>query len=150
MPSYETIVRENIDNIRYWRAEGFTASQIASKIGMSVRTLYLYLRTIPELKDAWDVADTYLVKERLEPALVEQALYGMPYIETTEERMAVLQDDGSTRYEMVVTKKVHKRVYSPAILKYVLSCLEPSKWGKHEIKEENKILLAEETDRYGI
>lgn len=149
--SLEQIVRENIDNIREWRSEGFTSNQICRRLNMKVRTLYLYLRTIPELADAWEYGNTKLVKEILEPALLKQALHGMQFIETTEEEREIVEQDGRVRREMVVTKRVHKTVYSPAILKYVLSCLEPDKWGKQlDIKDEKRLELSPEMESYGV
>jgi hypothetical protein len=147
--SLEQVVRENIDNIRQWRSEGYTCNQICRKINVKQRTLYLYIRTIPELADAWEYGNTKLVNEVLEPAILKQALQGMPYIETVEERQEVIDKDGRVTYEMVVTKKTHKTVYSPAILKYVLACLAPDKWGKAEIKDEKKLELSHEMDIYG-
>jgi hypothetical protein len=148
--SLEQLVRENIDNIRQWRSEGYTCNQICRKLNMKQRTLYLYIRTIPELADAWEYGNTKLVKEVLEPAILKQALQGMPYIETVEERQETIDEKGQVHYEMIITKKTHKTVYSPAILKYVLSCLDPQKWGKLEIKDEKRLELSHEMDTYGV
>jgi hypothetical protein len=149
--SLEQLVRENIDNIREWRSEGFTANQICRKLNMKVRTLYLYLRTIPELADAWEFGNTKLVKDVLEPALLKQALQGMPYIETVEEMVKMWNPvTEKEEMQMVVTKKVHKVIYNPNILKYVLSCLDPNKWGKQSIKDEAKMELSPEMDSYGV
>jgi hypothetical protein len=148
--SLEQQVRENIDNIRQWRSEGFTCNQICRRLNMKTRTLYLYIRTIPELADAWEFGNTKLVKEVLEPAILKQALHGMPYIESVEERVERIDENGKSYFEMVVTKKTHKTVYSPAILKYVLACLEPGKWGKLEIKDEKRLELSSDMDNYGV
>lgn len=139
--SLEQLVRENIDNIREWRVAGFSTRQIASKLGVKVNTIYLYLRIIPELADAWEYANTKLVKEVLEPAIIKQALEGMSYIEKHEE----LKEG-----KMQVTKQIHKRVYSPHVLQFVLKTLDPGKWGASAQKDEQKIGLAEELDELGI
>ena len=142
--TYEQIVRENIDNIREWRSNGFTINQICKKLGMKARSLYLYLRTIPELADAWEYGNTKLVKEVLEPAIIKQAIGGLPFIEVTEEMVEDIDSMGIKRRRLEVTKRVHKVQYSPQILKYVLSCLEPDKWGvkAQENKDESKLELA--------
>jgi hypothetical protein len=142
--TYEQIVRENIDNIREWRSNGFTINQICKKLGMKSRSLYLYLRTIPELADAWEFGNTKLVKEVLEPAILKQAVAGLPYVEVTEEMVETIDNFGVKKRQLEVTKRVHKVQYSPHILKYVLSCLEPDKWGvkAQENKDENKLDLS--------
>lgn len=147
----EQVVRENLDNIREWRAEGFTANQIARRLNVKIRTLYLYMRTIPELADAWEFGNTKLVKEILEPELLRQAIHGMKYIEEVEEIVNSVDDKGKVIRELVVTKRTHKTVYSPTILKYVLSCLDPQKWGKQlEGKDEGKIELSQDVETYGV
>lgn len=141
--NYEVLIRENLDNIKMWRAEGFSINQICRKLAISKNTLFLYLRIIPELADAWEFANEKLVREQLEPAIIKQALGGLPYIETTEE----LNKEG----QLVITKRVHKVAYSPMVLKYVLSCLSPEKWGANTLaKDEAKIELSPSLNQYGV
>lgn len=148
--TYEQLVRENIDNIREWRSQGFSINQICKKLGMKPRTLYLYLRTIPELADAWEYGNTKIVKEVLEPAILKQALQGMPFVEITEEMVERIDPvTGNKTRQLEVTKKVHKVQYAPQILKYVLSCLEPDKWGNRVMdKDEKKLTFSDELNEY--
>lgn len=150
--SYEQLIRENIDNIREWRVEGFSVRQIADKLGVKPNTIYLYLRIIPELADAWEVANVKLVKDVLEPAILKLALEGLQYKEVTKERLEVIKPDGSVVFEMVPTKEIHKRNFSPMLIKYVLSCLDPKKWGGAvlETKDENKLSLDPGISSYGV
>lgn len=148
--TWEQVVRENIDNIREWRSHGFSINQICKKLNMKPRALYLYLRTIPELADAWEFGNTKLVKEILEPAILRQAVQGLPYTETTEEMVERIDPvTGNKVRQLEITKKVHKIQYSPQILKYVLSCLEPEKWGSKALeKDETKLVLSGELGEY--
>jgi Helix-turn-helix domain len=149
--SYEQLVRENIDAIREWRAEGYSARQIGERLGVKPKTLYLYMRTIPELADAWEAGNTALVQDILEPALLKQAVNGLPYVQVVKELRTVILPDGTTRDELVTVKEVHSVKYHPALLKWALQCLDrKGKWGDVEVKDELKTALDESISQYGV
>jgi Cu/Ag efflux pump CusA len=149
--SYEQLIRENIDTIREWRAEGYSARQIGERLGVKPKTLYLYIRTIPELAEAWESGNTAIVQDILEPALMAQVVHGLPYVQVIKELRTVVLPDGTTKEEMIPVKEVHSVKYHPALLKWALQCLDrKGKWGQMDVKDEAKMSLDDSISQYGV
>jgi hypothetical protein len=152
---YENTIRSNLKNIQMWRAEGFSAPQIAQKLDIpSKNILYMFLHRMNELKAAWYIADRKLLEEFLEPAIQKRAEEGFHYVEETEELLRnsdgepILDDDGKPRY--AVTKRVHKVSPCNNMLLSMASKLDKARWGtQKDDSDKLELELSEELNEFG-
>jgi hypothetical protein len=152
---YEDIIRSNLKNIQCWRADGFTADQIAQKLDIPNRNiLYMFLHRMNEFKAAWYIADRKLLEEFIEPKIRERAEKGFRYVEETEELLRdadglpVLDDEGNHKF--VVTKRVHKVSACNNMLTLMASRLDKRRWGtQKDDTDNNDVELSEELNEFG-
>lgn len=147
---WQAIIRDNLENIRDWRSQGFTIKQICTKLGTTDNIYYILLHQMPEFKAAHDIADIKLLQEFIEPTIVKRAKNGFKYIETTEQVLTdsvgipVRDEDG--KYQYYVAKKVHKTVHSNALLVMLAQKLDRKRWGSNvgDVEESNNPLLSDD------
>jgi hypothetical protein len=141
----EEIIRENLERIKEWRIEGKSIKDISRLLCISHTIYYVLLRTMTDLRDAHDYADTVLLEEKLVPTAIQRAI---GYKEETTEllrnkdtNMPILDELGDPVY--YVTKVVTK--CSNTVLMQLLERLDVKKFGKN--KEESgtdELALGEE------
>lgn len=61
--AYEKKIKPKMDEIRYFRSQGFTFEEIAKKIGISSSTLYKYKAEVDEFKEVIKKATEVAVEE---------------------------------------------------------------------------------------
>lgn len=145
---HEAAVRANILLVQAWRADGFSGEQIATKLGMPLATLYLLKRRVPELKMAWEYADTRMLDKYLVPQLEDRITNGFRFTEEVEELLVnahgnpILDEYGEKQY--VVTKRISKVAPCNHLLKWYMEKLDPERYGNAKKDISTEVELSEE------
>ena len=145
---HEATVRANILLIQHWRAEGFTGEQIALKLDMPLATLYLLKKRVPELKIAWEYADTRMLDKFLVPSLEDRIANGFKFTEKTEELLTdahgqpLLDEYGEPQY--MVTNIQSKVAPCNHLLKWYMEKLDPERYGNAKKDISAEVELSEE------
>jgi len=93
----------------YMALAGLTLAQIAEKLGISDRTMDTWVQVHPELKDAIRPGKDF-IDNLVEGTLLKRAL-GYDVVEVTREHVAAgVNNDGSPKFRMKVTKRVTKHL----------------------------------------
>jgi hypothetical protein len=129
----ELRIRDNLENIQEWRIQGFTATQIARKLGIKKSQLYVYIQRMPELRVAWNSADKAVLQEYIEPLLLKYAMEGFKYTEVVREP--------DKRGKMKITKETDKTNFNISALFSLAAKLDPEKWGKSDTQQQETIDL---------
>lgn len=108
IPSYEKIVKPELERIKIWRTDGVTIEGIAELLGITKQTMLNYANRHKELREALEHSRVKLLTD-LEHSMYQRAL-GLTNVteeEVTEERIF---NRITNQYEWVVTKRRKKVV----------------------------------------
>lgn len=152
---YEGIIRDRLLQIRAWRAGGYTSHQISELLGINRAVMYMFMKTMPDFKQAWDYGDVELLENLIIPTMVKRVQEGFQYRETTQEvkrdadGFPMLNDDGTPM--LVITKIVDKVAPCNNLLTFMASRLDKKKWGNEKAEDEaNALEISDEMESYGL
>ncbi|WP_166083112.1 helix-turn-helix domain-containing protein [Erysipelothrix anatis] len=128
---------KNLMLLESW-ARKLTNEQIAVNIGISPKTLYSWMNTYPEIREAVSRGKEVVVSE-VEHALLKRA---KGYTETVE-KVKVLNDGGIIRYK----EDVHYPPDTTAAI-FALKNMDPTNWrDKHELEHSGDISLSDQVKK---
>jgi hypothetical protein len=137
----EQNIRDHLEDIALWKAQGFSTKQIATRLGISKGHLYVLLRKMKDFKEAWECGNAKLLDEFIEPLIKKRIEEGFNYTEITRERI---------NGKMVITKEVEKCNISNSLLLAYDNRLD-NRWkqGNTEVTVVESNALDPSMDEYG-
>lgn len=132
----EWLTEEGLLQLESWARDGLTDEQIASNMGIAIRTLYEYKERYPQimqsLKRGKEVVDI-----QVENALLKRAL-GYSYKEVTREKIF---NPETGQYELMPTKEVTKEVVPDTTAQiFWLKNRRPEQWrDKRDVSVEGEL-----------
>ncbi len=122
---YESNVKCKFTEIREWRIEGYTESQIANLCGVAYSTFMVYINKYPELKEVLKQTKAIL-KSELKQSLFQEAMGTRNKVETYD---IVYELDRRTN-TMIAVKRTDKYSNKRNItsLIFALKNIDPDNW----------------------
>jgi hypothetical protein len=138
----EQNIRDHLEEISLWKAQGYSTKQIATRLGISKGYLYVFLRKMPDFREAWECGNEKLVDEFIEPLIKKRIEEGFSYTEVTKERI---------NGKMVVVKEVEKCNFANSLLLAYAARLDKRwKQGPTEVTVTESNALDPSMDEYGV
>jgi AcrR family transcriptional regulator len=143
MCKYEENVKPNLEQIKYWRGQGFKIDQIALKLGISPRSFAYYIKNKSELSEVMNESKDKLIANIAINGLYKRAL-GYSYQEKKMVKERIVDSEGKdTGYEKIKTEITEKQV-APDTTACIFSLknLDPENWKdrqevKHAMPQDN-------------
>lgn len=133
--SKESVIRENLEQIKKWKRLGATDEQVAKQLGISRSTWYDHLAKNPDLSDAIKTSVEYFVMD-LRGELARQA-----FKHTLETKKQYIKKDletgHSTQYTEITSKEVDGNIGAAHLLLKNLDAANwKENWDSYEFKKQ--------------